>query len=339
MSSSFCQPARRQLLRMAAALPASGMLATLGALPRTALAANFPDRPVKFIVPFGAGGNVDGVGRLLGAAMGPALGQPVVVDNRAGAGGTLGAGVVAQGPADGLTLLVGSNGPLTINPFVQAKMPYDPLKDLAPIALVGFVPHVLIAATNFPAKNLQELIALSKKQDVACSSSGIGSATQLTLERFKAQAGARITHVPYRGGSSLVPDLLSGIVPLASMEFSTALPLHKAGKARILAVAGAQRSPLAPDLPTFIDAGVAGFTAQSFVGLLAPARTPADILRKLEATAVASIGTPEMAERLKGLGLQVASPKERTAAGFGEFLRTDYERSREAVKLAGIEPE
>ena len=146
-------------------------------------------------------------------------------------------------------------------------------------------------------------------------------------------------HVPYRGGGSLVPDLIGGSVPVAAMEFSTALPLHKSGKARILGVAGAHRSSLAPDVPTFIESGASGFTAQSYVGLLAPVRTPKTVLRKLEAAAASVLATSAMAERLQGLGLEVAGPSERLPAGFAEFLRVDYARSRDAVRLAGIQPE
>ncbi len=324
---------RRLLLQTMAGFAAAALV------PRAALAAEYPDRPVKFIVPFSAGGNVDGVGRLLAAAMGPLLGQAVIVDNRTGAGGSLGAGAVAQGAADGYTLLIGSNGPLTVNPFVQAKLAYDPLKDFAPIALVGVVPHALLVNKDLPAKSLEELIALSKRQTVGCATSGIGSATHLTLERFNAQAGAKMVHVPYRGGSSLVPDVLGGTVQAAMMEFSTALPLHKAGKARIIALAGAHRSPLAPDVPTFIDGGAKGFTAQSYVGLLAPSRTPEAVLRKLEAAAGTALGAAAMAERLQALGMEVASAAERSSTAFGEFLRADYARSRDAVKLAGIKPE
>ena len=324
---------RRALLRTLACLPAAALL------PRHALAGEFPERPIRFIVPFGAGGNVDGVGRLLGAAMGRRLGQPVVVDNRAGAGGSLGAGLVAQSPADGYTLLVGSNGPLTINPFVQSRLAYDPMKDFAPIALAGVVPHVLVSSNGLPARTLAELVTASLRDPVSCATSGIGSATHLTLERFNAQTGARIAHVPYRGGNTLVPDLVAGTVQMAAMELSTALPLHKAGMARILAVAGAERSPLLPEVPTFIESGVAGFTAQSFVGLLAPVSTPVDIRLKLEDAAIASLATPEMAARLQGLGLAPAGAAERSARGFAELLRVDYVRSREAVRTAGIKAE
>lgn len=312
----------------------------LGAiLPMAASAADYPDRPLKFIVPFGAGGNVDNVGRLMAAAMSPHLGQQIVVDNRAGAGGSLGAGVVAQSAADGLTVLVGSNGPLTINPFVQAKLNYEPLRDFAPVVLVGFVPHVLIANNDLPARNLLELVALSRKQQIGCGSSGIGSATQLTLERFNAKTDARIVHVPYRGGNSFVADMIGGTLQLGSMEFSTALPLHKAGKARILALAGHQRSPLAPEIPTFIESGITGFTAQSYVGLLAPIRTPTTYLQKLESAALAALNTSDMRERLQSLGMQLPPASERTAAAFGDFLRVDLEDMRTAVKLARIQPE
>jgi tripartite-type tricarboxylate transporter receptor subunit TctC len=324
---------RRRLLQAMAGFTAAALI------PRAAFAAEYPDRPVKFIVPFGAGGNVDGVGRLLAAAMGPLLGQSVIVDNRTGAGGSLGAGVVAQGAPDGYTLLIGSNGPLTVNPFLQAKLSYDPMKDFAPIALVGVVPHALLINKDLPVKSLDELIALSKKQTVGCATSGIGSATHLTLERFNAQTGAKLVHVPYRGGGSLVPDVLGGTVQAAMMEFSTALPLHKAGKARIIAVAAARRSTLAPDVPTFIDGGAKGFTAQSYVGLLAPARTPPAVLRKLEATAASALGAPAMSERLQGLGIDIAGPAERQPAAFGEFLRADYARSRDAAQRAGLKPE
>ena len=199
-------------------------------------------------MPFAAGGNADIVGRIVGERISSALGQPVVVDNRGGAGGSIGAEAVARSAPDGYTLLVGSNGPLTVNPFVQAKLGYDPLKDFAPVALTSYVPHVIILNNNVAAKTLQELIALSKKQQLAIATSGVGSATHMTLERFKAATGADIVHVPYRSGGALMPDLIGGSIQAAMTEFSTALPLHKGGKARIVAIAAVQRSKLAPDI-------------------------------------------------------------------------------------------
>ena len=333
MNDRPCPAPRRKFLKLAAAAP------LLGGWTGAALAAAYPQRPLTFVVPFGPGGNVDGVGRLMAAAMGPLLGQTIVVENRAGAGGSLGASLVAQAAPDGYMLMVGSNGPLTVNPFVQAKLAYDPLKDFAPIGLVGTVAHVLIANNAFAAKTLQDAVALSKRQFVGCASSGVGSATHLTLARLNAQTGARIEHVPFRGGNTLVPALLGGDVQLASMEFSTALPLHQSGRARILAIAAARRSPLAPDIPTFMESGVAGFTAQSYVGLLAPARTPADVLARLEQAANAALDSGELADRLRGLGLDVADAAQRRGQGFAAFLRAEYERSGEAARLAGIKPE
>ena len=323
---------RRTLLNTLLGLSAAHLLT------ESALAADYPDKPIKFIVPFSAGGHADSVGRLMATAMGPFLNQSVVVENRAGAGGSLGAGMVAQGTPDGYTLLIGSNGPLTVNPFVQAKIAYDSLKDFATIALVGYVPHVLMVKQDLPPKTLQELVAYSKREAVGCGSAGVGSATHLTLERFNAQTGSRLMHVPYRGGSSMVPDLLGGTVPVACIEFSTALPLHKSGKARILGLAGTRRSSMATDVPTFIEGGVSDFTAHSYVGLLAPARTPEAALRKLEAAAAAVLATSEIADSLRSLGMEVATQSERLPAGFAEFLRADYARSRAAVQLAGIKP-
>lgn len=333
MNLSAPELRRRSLVLGGLALPLAAWL------PGTARAAAFPDKPIKFVVPFNPGGNVDAVARLLGVALGAELQQKIVVDNRAGAGGSLGAGVVAQGPADGYTLLVGSNGPLTINPFVQSKLNYRPLEDFAPIVLAGTVPHALVINHNVAAKNLQELIALSKRQPLGCATSGVGSSTHLTLARFDAQTGAKLEHVPYRGGNSLVPDLLGGAVPAALMELSTALPLHKGGLARVIAMAGEQRSPLAPDVPTFIESGVAGFTAESYVGLLAPAKTPKEALAILEKAGVAAVGSAEAAARMQAIGVQVADASQRSAAGFARLLQAEYERSRNAVKLAGITPE
>src|SRR3569833_1535204 len=174
-------------------------------------------------------------------------------------------------PPDGFMLLVASICPLSVNPLVQAHMEYDPLKDLAPIALTSYVPLAIFFTNSLAAKTLPEFIAQSKKQAITMASSGVGSATHMTLERFKAATSANITHVPYRSGGALMPDLMGGSVQSTKTEFSTALPLHKGGKARIIAVGLAQRSQLAPDIGTFIDGGVKNFTAESYIGILAPA--------------------------------------------------------------------
>ncbi len=320
------------------------LIATLGLgsaaslLPRFAFA-SYPDRPIRLIVPFAAGGNADIVGRLVGEQMGQALGQPVIVDNRGGAGGSIGAEAVARATPDGYMLLVGSNGPLTVNPFIQAKLGYDPLKDFAPVALTSYAPHVIIVNEKVEAKNLSQLIAQSKKAPVAIATSGVGSATHMTLERFKAATGANFTHVPYRSGGALMPDLIGGSIQAAMTEFSTALPLHKGGKARIVGIAAAKRSQLAPDIGTFIEAGLKDFTAASYIGILAPAGTPPAIIAQLQKAVAGGLAGGLAPERLRAMGSEVAAAEEMTPAGFAAFIRADYEHMREAAKLAGIVPQ
>ncbi len=323
---------RRTLIAQLGLAPIAAAL-----LPRAAFAA-FPERPIHMIVPFSAGGNADIVGRLVGDAMSQVLHGTIVVENRGGAGGSIGAEAVARAQPDGYTLLVGSNGPLTVNPFVQANLSYDPLKDFAPVALTSYVPHALILANAVKVKTLPELIALSKTRPLTIATSGVGSATHMTLERFKAASGAQITHVPYRGGGALMPDLLSGSVDGAMTEFSTALQMHKGGKAHIIAVASAQRSKLAPDISTFIEGGVKDFTAQSYIGVLAPARTPAEIIAQLQKAVETGVGGAVARKKLEDLGSEVATPEQMTSEGFAKFIRTDYEQMRAAAQTAGLKP-
>jgi tripartite-type tricarboxylate transporter receptor subunit TctC len=317
-------------------------LAAFGAAPALLVrpaAAAFPDRPIRIVVPFAPGGNVDIVARVLGEKLLPELGQPVVVENRTGAGGSIGAEQVARAAPDGYTLLAGSSGPLTVNPFVQAKMGYDPLKDFVPIGLTSLVPHAIMVHESVPAKTLQEFIALSKTQQVTTGTAGAGSATHLTLERFNVQAGAKLVHVPYRGGGALIPDLLAGNISSAMTEFSSALPQHRAGKARFLALAATQRSALAPDVPTMSESGVKDFTAASYVGILAPAGTPPDIVERLQKALAAALTQTATQDKLRELGSEVATPEQMTSAGFAAYIAQEYERSREAAQLAGLKKE
>ncbi|HEX5508319.1 MAG TPA: tripartite tricarboxylate transporter substrate binding protein [Pseudolabrys sp.] len=323
---------RRTLIKSLSLAPA------LTVLPRAAFAA-YPDRPIHLVVPFAPGGNADIVGRLVGQGMSDALKQTVVVDNRGGAGGSIGAELVAHATPDGYLLLVGSNGPLTVNPFVQAKMTYDPLKDLAPVALTSYVPHVIIVTNSLPAKTIPELIALSQKQQVSIATSGVGSATHMTLARFNAQTGAKLVHVPYRSGGSLLPDLISGHIQAAMTEFSTALPQHKGGKARIVGIAAVKRSKLAPEVPTMIEGGVKDFVASSYIGIVAPAHTPKDVVAKLQASVVKTLsGNSASAGKLRNMGSEIATADQMTPEGFGKFIHSEYAHSREAAKLAGLKP-
>src|SRR5665213_990420 len=322
---------RRTLLAGLGALPAITLL------PRAAFAA-YPDHPIHLIVPFAAGGNADIVGRLVGDQMSKGLKQTVVVENKGGAGGGVGAQAVAKSDPDGYTLLVGSNGPLTINPLMHANLGYDPEKDFAAVALTSYVPHALILANKTEAKTIAEFVATSKKTPMTIATSGVGSASHMTLERFKAATGANITHVPYRGGGAMMPDLISGTVSGAMTEFSTALQLHKGGKAHIVAVAPAKRSELEPSIATFIESGVKDFTAQSYIGIMAPAKTPPAVLAQLQKSVADGLQGGPAVERLKQLGAENATPEQMTSKGFAAFIKADFANMKEAAKLAGITP-
>lgn len=323
---------RRTVIASLAAAPAAALSSKI------AFAADYPERPIHLIVPFAAGGNADIVGRIAGQIMGDGLKGTVVVENHDGAGGSVGAGYVAHAAPDGYTLLVGSNGPLTINPILHKDLSYDPLKDFAPVALTSYVPHALIMSTKSGAQTVNDVIAASKKTPVTVATSGVGSATHMTLERLKAATGADLTHVPYRGGGALIADLIGGSVDGAMTEFSTALPLHKSGKAHIVAIAAAHRSTLASDIPTFDEAGVKGFTAQSYIGIVAPAKTPPDIVARLQKAIADGLkqGSPA-AERLVSLGSEVATPEQMTSQGFGAFIRADYAAMQAAAKTANMQ--
>ena len=308
-------------------------------LTATTLAAGYPDHPIKVVVPFSPGGNADLVGRVLGARMGQTLGQPIVIDNRAGAGGGLGAEAVAKSPPDGYTLLIGTNGPLTVNPVLQPKLRYDVFKDFAPIALIGVVPHALVVTNALPAKTLPEFLVLARSKPLSVATAGVGSSTHLTLERLNAQAGLKLQHIPYRGGNTSVGDLIGGTLEAVIMELSAALPLHQSGKARLLAVASMQRPKVAPDVHTFNEDGVKDFVASSYVGLLAPAKTPPDVITRLQKATAEALSHPSVIDKLTPLGFEAATTAQQTPAGFTSLLKTEYERASQTVKAAGIKLE
>jgi tripartite-type tricarboxylate transporter receptor subunit TctC len=322
---------RRKLLATTMAAP------FVSALPRAAFAA-YPDKPIRLIVPFAAGGNADFVARVCAEPMQQTLGQPIVVEYRTGAGGSLGADMVAKAAPDGYTLFTGSNGPLTVNPFVQAKLSYDPIKDFVAIGLANLAPHCVAVHESVPAKNLAELIAMSKEKPVNIGTAGAGSATHMTLARLTAATGANFTHVPYRGGGALVPDLLSGSITGAMTEVSTALP-HSGGKVRIIAVASEKRSPKVPDAATMIEQGVKDFTAASYVGILAPTGTPADIIKTLEAALIKALNLKVTQDKMLNTGAELVPDGLMTSKGFGDYIKKEYELAREAAKIAGLTPQ
>jgi tripartite-type tricarboxylate transporter receptor subunit TctC len=318
------------------------LLGTLAATPfvsvfsRSAHAA-YPDKPVRVIVPFAAGGNADLVARLCGEGMQAALGQPFVIEYRTGAGGSLGAEMAARAAPDGYTLFTGSNGPLTVNPFVQAKLNYDPLKDFVAVGLANLAPHCIAVHQSVPAKNLAELIAMSKEKPVNIGTAGAGSATHMTLARFNAATGAKFEHVPYRGGGALVPDLLSGSITGAMTEVSTVLQQH-GDKVRIIGVASQKRAPKVPDVATMMEQGVKDFTAASYVGILAPAATPMDIVKTLEGALIKALAQKSIQERFLATGAELVPDNLQTSKGFGDYIKKEYELAGEAAKIAGLKP-
>ncbi|MBX9846881.1 MAG: tripartite tricarboxylate transporter substrate binding protein [Xanthobacteraceae bacterium] len=323
---------RRTLLAAAASTPLAALL------PRRALAA-YPDKPIRLIVPFAAGGNADLVARIVAEAMSPSLGQTIVVESRAGAGGSIGAAAVATAAPDGYTLLTGSNGPLTVNPFVQAKLPYDPLKDFVPVGLANLAPHSIVLHSSVQVKTLAELVELSKKQQITLGTSGVGSASHMTLARFNAATGAKLVHVPYRGGGALVGDVLGGTISGAMTEVSTLLEHHGQGKVRILAVAANKRPAKIPDVPTMIESGVKDFTAASYVGVLAPAKTPADIISMLEKALVRALAEKSTQDKFIASGAELVPDEFQTSKGFAGYIAKEYANSKEAAQLAGLKPE
>lgn len=328
------QLSRRAIVKGLTAVPAATLVG------HGAWAAAYPERPIHFIVPFAAGGNADIVGRIMGEVVYGALKQPVVVDNKPGAGGAVGAELAARSAADGYTMLVASNGPMTVNQFVNAKLTYDPFKDFAPVMLSSYVPHVIAVSNALGVATVGELVAKSKSGTINLGTSGIGSATHMTLERFKHVAAADVTHVPYRGGGSLLPDVISGALNGAVTELSTVMELHKAGKLKIIGVASDKRAPLVPDVPTFDEGGVKGFTAVSYVGLVAPAKTAPEIIDTMARTIAAGLSPGSAgAAKLLSQGSIIATAEEMTPAGFGTFLRKEFDAMAAAAKVAGIVPQ
>ncbi len=322
-------PGRRALL----ALP---LLAT----PALAQEA-FPSRPLRFVVPFAAGGNTDAMARLFGAFITRKLGQPVVVENRTGAAGAIGTEAVVRARADGYTLLLGSPGSIVNGPLLTANPRYDTFADLTPVAMLGQVPMVIITRPALPMRNLAELVRYSREHTggVSIGTSGIGGANHLPLELFKAATGANLVHVPFRGGGATLPDFLAGNLDGILIELSTVLDLHKDGRGRILGVSAPARSPLVPEVPTFIEQGHAGFVAASFVALFAPAGTPEAALRILQAVMTEAMADPEVKTRMLGFGADLATPAELTTPGMVAFLRAEREKAQRAIAIAGLKPE
>ena len=286
------------------------------------------------IVPQPAGGTTDVLGRLVSQRITEATGQQVVVENRGGAGGNIGTELVAKARPDGYTLLTVASSTLTINPSLFAKMPYDTLQDLAPITTIAEVPNVLVAHPSLPVRNVKEVIALAKSKpgQLNYGSSGSGQSSHLAMELFKTMAGVDIIHIPYKGGSQLVMDVLSGHILLMMNNITTALPHVKAGKLHALGVTTLKRSPAMPELVTIDEAGLKGFENSVWYGVLAPGGTPASIINRLNAIVVTSLRAAELREKLSTQG---AEPVGNTPEEFAAQLRDDLAKWAKVIKDTG----
>jgi tripartite-type tricarboxylate transporter receptor subunit TctC len=303
-------------------------------LPFAAAAQDFPNRPIKLIVPFPAGGPNDIIARVVGQKMSELLGQPVVVDNRAGAGGVVGTDAAARSPADGYTIALTSAGALAIASSLQDKVPYDSTKDLIPITLVAKVPELLVVSAGVPAKTLAELLALAKSKPgkFNFASTGIGSMPHLASELFKISTGLDIVHIPYAGAAPAVKDLLGGQVDMIFADIPVLLPHVQAGTLRALAVGSKARAPALPDVPTLAELGLPQVEAENWYGMVAPAKTPAAIIAKLHVAIVASLRAPEVKEKLTAQGAVLVgnTPEEFTA-----YIQNETAKWAKVVKSSG----
>jgi len=302
----------------------ASLIAVAACLPFTAVAQEWPAKPIRIVVPFAAGGTSDILARALGERLQAALKQTVIIDNKAGAGGVIGADSVAKSAPDGTTFLLGTIASHAINPVLNPKMPYDAAKDFASVILLGSISNVLLVGADQPYKNVKELIAAVKaKPGMPFASAGQGSSQHMSGEAFRLLAGVELTHVPYKGSAPAIQDVIGGQIPMSFETATVALPHIQSGKVRALAVTSAKRSKVLPDTPTLQEAGVAGFDVSSWQALYAPAGTPAAIVKRLNAEIEKIIAEPEMKARMDGLGLDHSpnTPEQFTAFGQSELVK------------------
>jgi tripartite-type tricarboxylate transporter receptor subunit TctC len=297
-------------------------------------AADYPEKPIRLIVPYSPGGTADLLARTIGQKITASLGQQVIIDNRPGAGGNIGADLVAKAAPDGYTLLVGTVATHAINPSLYPNMPYNAEKDFAPIILMVTLPNVLVVNPSLPVHNVKELIALAKSKpgELAFASSGNGTSLHLSGELFKKMTGVDMIHIPYKGSAPALIDLVGGQVQLMFDNVPTSLPQIKAGKLRALAVTGPRRSPVLPDLPTLSESGLTGFSIMSWFALYAPAGTPAAILSKLNKVAAQGIASKDLREQWMAQGLEPAGG---TADQLAEFRRIEAPKWAKLIRESG----
>ena len=321
-----------------AAFAAVIAIATHGADGAEREAGTYPARPIRLMVPQNAGASVDNVSRILAAKMGEELGQQIVADNRAGAGGTLAAEVVAHAAPDGQTLLAVATGTAVISPQTFKKLSYDPIKDFEYISLFAITQNVLVVHPSLPVKSVKELLEYAKANSGKLNMANAGSASQshLACVLFTHMAGIDVVHVPYKGGGASVTALIANESQVTITPAPAVLSHVRAGRLRALAQAGSKRSPLMPDLPTVSESGVPGYFSSGWMGLMAPAKTPKAILDKLHSTLVKVVGMPATRELFERQG---ADPVTSTPAEFKKFVAEEYARFSQAIKLANLKPE
>ena len=314
------------------------LVSLLGALPSPIAAQPYPMRPIRIVVPYPAGGTSDILARSLGEKLTGALGQPVVVDNKPGANGNLGADLVAKALPDGYTLLLGDIGALAISPSVYPTLPFDPVRDFAPVTMVAYSPHILVVNPAVQANSVQELVALAKAKPgkLNFAISGVGGAPHLAGVEFALRTGVKWEYIPYKGGSQAIADVAAGQADVTLNGMLATYPLVKGGKLKLLAVSSPRRVAAIPDVPTIAESGLPGFETGSWQGVVAPQGTPREIVARLNAEIGRILATPEMRDKLGNQGADVRnnSPEE-----FAAFIRTEKDRWAKVVKDANVKVE
>ncbi|ARP93695.1 Bug family tripartite tricarboxylate transporter substrate binding protein [Bordetella genomosp. 13] len=323
----------RTRLRRAAAFMLAGTL--LGAA-TVAAAQDFPTRPITLVVPFPAGGPTDSSARLFGKVMADKLGQPVVVENRAGAGGSVGTAYVARSQPDGYTLLWGGTSSMVVSPALYTNLQYDPIKSFTPIGMAVRGPLILVSRADAPARTLAELLEQARAKEMTVASAGTGSVGHLTAELFKSTTNAKLLHIPYRGGAPALTDVIGGQVDLLFDTVTLLYPQITAGKVRAYAVTGNARYARLPDVPTVAEVAGKPFEAYSWFGLMAPAGTPADVVRKLTDALAAGARDSGVTKEMESLGLE---PVGGSAEAFAQSIRTDLDKWTQVVRQANVKPE
>jgi tripartite-type tricarboxylate transporter receptor subunit TctC len=306
--------------------------------PAGGFAANYPERPLRLVVPFPPGGAADLLARGLGPKLGAQLGQQIIVDNRPGANGVIGFDAVAKAPPDGYTLLMGFTTGVAVNPVLVSKATYDPVRDFAGVSMLARTPMVLIASPAFQASSVRELISLAKTAPgkISYGSPGTGNPNHLAGELFKSTAGIDLIHVPYKGAAMVVTDVIAGHVPVAFVTLAAALPHVRSGRLKALAVTSEKRSSAAPDIPTMAEAGLPGVQLNEWFGILVPAKTPKPVITRLNQETVKAIQSPEVHARFTEQGLD---PVPTSIVEFAGVIRADIDKLAKIIKQAGIRAE